>query len=228
VHSRLADIRRRCRRIASQLVWLGVVVLCTSGGHHAPAAEVVPPAFAIAELDVRPAEPPHVTVAPAPSITVRVVARGEPVAGAEVSISDGSKPLIARARTDRDGVAHFAELEPGAYELWAAHGERASAIARVMDVPPDSRIEIALDRPAGTLHGRIVTDGEPPREASVQLVPLDLDHATRVGVADARRASRSASCRRSPTAMVRSRSSARSRACSRRRAKAGAASSSCG
>jgi murein DD-endopeptidase MepM/ murein hydrolase activator NlpD/protocatechuate 3,4-dioxygenase beta subunit len=161
-----------------------VALVATSGGVHEPAT--VPPAIAIAEPAQWPTEPPRITVPPAPSITARVLAGGAAVADAEVSISDGSAPLRATARTDRDGIVHFAELEPGAYELWAAHGTSASAIARVMDVAPSSRIDIVLDRPAAPMHGRVEVDGQLPSDASVQLVPLDLDHATRVATIDHR------------------------------------------
>lgn len=190
-HARCTTARVRARvtamwgRVGSQLLWVAVAVVCTSGG----APEIVaapPPVFAIAEAPVRAPEAPHITVAPAPSITARVIANGEPVADAEVSISDGSKPLLATARTDRDGIVHFAELEPGAYELWAAHETTASAIARVMDVGPQSRIDIVLDRPAVALQGHVVAEGDVPSDATVQLVPMDLDHATRVATVDPR------------------------------------------
>jgi murein DD-endopeptidase MepM/ murein hydrolase activator NlpD len=167
------------------MLWVAIAVVCTSGG-QAELAAVAPPMFSIVEPAVRAPEAPHVTVAPAPSITARVIANGEPVADAEVSISDGSKPLLATARTDRDGVVHFAELEAGAYELWAAHETSASAITRVMDVGPDSRIDIVLDRPAAALRGHVVVEGALPSEATVQLVPMDLDHATRVASVDPR------------------------------------------
>src|SRR5262249_25505132 len=45
---------------------------------------------------------------------------------------------------------------------------------------------IALDLPAATLHGHLVVDSELPAGASVQLVPLDLDHAMRVAQVDGR------------------------------------------
>ncbi|HEX5060503.1 MAG TPA: carboxypeptidase regulatory-like domain-containing protein, partial [Kofleriaceae bacterium] len=161
-----------------------MTALVATSGTVPHEAEVVPPTFAIVESLARPVAPPHVVVAPAPSITARVIEDGEPVADAEVSISDGSKPLLATARTDRDGIVRFPELEPGAYELWAAHAEKASAIARVMDVTPDSRVDIVLDRPAAALSGHLVVDGELPGAATVQLVPMDVDHAVRVATVD--------------------------------------------
>ncbi|HEY5948739.1 MAG TPA: carboxypeptidase regulatory-like domain-containing protein, partial [Kofleriaceae bacterium] len=162
-----------------------VALVATAGAVPQPVVSA-PPVFAIVEPAAPPVVPPRITVAPAPSITARVLANGEPVADAEVSISDGSKPLLATARTDRDGVVHFAELEPGAYELWAAHDTHASAITRVMDVAADSHVDIVLDRPAAGLRGHLVVDGDLPAEASVQLVPMDLDHAVRVAAADPR------------------------------------------
>jgi murein DD-endopeptidase MepM/ murein hydrolase activator NlpD len=173
------------RRVGAQLVWVATALICTSGGEPDVGASA-PPVFAIVEPKLSAPEPPRITVAPAPSITARVLADGQPVADAEVSISDGSKPLLATAKTDRDGVVKFADLEPGAYELWASHEAKASAIARVMDVAVDSKIDIELDRPAVALRGRVVVDGELPAEASVQLVPMDVDHALRVATVDGR------------------------------------------
>jgi murein DD-endopeptidase MepM/ murein hydrolase activator NlpD len=184
VASRVADIRRRCRRIASQLVLVACALLSTSGIRVDDAAYVPPSVFAIPELAVPPASSPKLAVVPAPSITVRVVEGGVAVADADVSISDGSGGKPATARTDRDGVVRFADLEPGAYELWASRGRAASAIARVMDVAPDSRLDIILDRPATALRGRLVVDGSMPTDATVQLVPQDLDHATRITAVD--------------------------------------------
>ncbi len=174
-----------CRRVGAQIIWVAIALVCTSGAGGDDIV-VVPPAFAIVEPVQKPIVPPHVTVAPAPSIVVRVLANGVAVADAEVSISDGSKPLLETATTDRDGIARFDELEPGASELWAAKEGSASAIARVMDVGPESKVDIVLDRPAVALHGRLEVEGELPSGASVQLVPMDVDHATRVAGVDGR------------------------------------------
>ncbi|HSD89356.1 MAG TPA: carboxypeptidase regulatory-like domain-containing protein [Kofleriaceae bacterium] len=163
-----------------------VAFVATCGGEPELVAPPAIPAPAIVELPVLPPVAQHVAVAPAPSITARVLHDGEPVADALVSISDGGKPLLTTAHTDRDGIAHFADLEPGAYELWAAHDSTASAIARVMDVTPESKVDIILDRPAAVLHGHLEADGELPTDATIQLVPMDLDHAIRVASADPR------------------------------------------
>lgn len=162
---------------------MAIALLATSRGEPRVPA-VVPPAFVIVDAPARPSDMPHIAVAPAPSITARVLADGVPISDAEVSLSDGSGPLRATARTDRDGIVHFADLEPGAYELWAARGTKASAIARVMDVTADARIDIVLDTPAAPLRGRVAGDGAAVANATVQLVPLDLDHATRMATAD--------------------------------------------
>lgn len=169
--------------MGAPLVWVAVALVAT-GGVPRVRADLVPPAIAPLEQPLVSSAPPRIAVAPAPSITARVIENGEPVADAEVSIRDGSGPRLHVARTDHDGIVHFADLEPGAYELWAARGNVASAIARVMDVAPDSRVEIVLDRPAATLRGRLVVDGDVPSDAAVQLVPLDLDQAIRVAAAD--------------------------------------------
>lgn len=190
--SRLPHIWRRCRRAGTQLLCVAVAIACTHGvpAGAGASSSLVPAAFALPATPAaaEPGEHAHVATAVTapPSITARVVANGAPVAEADVSISDGSTPRLATARTDRDGVVHFAALAPGAYELWAARGDTASSIARVMDVAPDSRVELALDRPAARVQGRVVVAAAEPRgvelpaDAFVQLVPQDLDHALRV------------------------------------------------
>jgi murein DD-endopeptidase MepM/ murein hydrolase activator NlpD len=166
-------------------MWAAIAFVAAGDVPHMSAPSAAP-VFAIIAPPAPTIVPPHLAAPPAPSITARVVLDGAPVADAEVSISDGSKPLLATARTDRDGVVRFADLEPGSYELWAARDTHASAIARVMDVAPDSRVDIALDRPATMLHGHLIVDSELPAGASVQLVPIDLDHAMRVAQVDGR------------------------------------------
>ncbi len=182
-----ARVAHMWRRVGIQLLWVTLALVCSYSSEPEIALSQ-PPVISIVEPTVRPTPPPQqqITIAPAPSITARVIADGAPVADAEVSISDGSKPQLATARTDREGIAQFAGLEPGAYELWAAHETKASAITRVMDVGLDSRIDIVLDRPAVALRGRILVEGAVPPEATVQLVPMDLDHATRIATVDPR------------------------------------------
>jgi murein DD-endopeptidase MepM/ murein hydrolase activator NlpD len=184
VASRLADMRSWCRRTSSHLVLVVCALVSTSGSETDDAVVSAPPTFAIPELALKPSAAPRITVAPAPSITAKVVEGGVAVADAEVSISDGSGGTPTTARTDQQGIVRFPDLEHGAYELWASRGRSASAIARVMDVAPDSRVEIVLDRPAAALHGRIVVEGALPTTATVQLMPQDLDHATRVVTVD--------------------------------------------
>lgn len=175
------------RRVGPPVLWVVVALVCSYRSQPQLTAAAQPPVVSVGEPAVRPSEPPpQITIAPAPSITARVTTDGAPVADAEVSLSDGSRPQLATARTDRDGIAHFATQEPGAYELWAAHESRASAISRVMDVGLASRIDIVLDRPAVTLRGRLMTEGSLPPEATVQLVPMDLDQATRIATVDPR------------------------------------------
>src|SRR5512146_685469 len=90
VGTRRSDIGRHCRRAGSRLLPLVVVFVATCAGEPESAGPVVIPAPAIVEDPIQPPAGLHIAVAPAPSITARVVENGEPVADAEVSISDGS------------------------------------------------------------------------------------------------------------------------------------------
>jgi murein DD-endopeptidase MepM/ murein hydrolase activator NlpD len=143
-----------------------------------------------AEVAWRPDRPPpRILLARRAAIAARVVdAQNVAVAGAEVRLSDGSAIVTATATSGADGVARFADLVPGPYELWAGAPGAASALARVtvdgapVDPPPPP-IELAL-APAGMVTGRVVTDGPMPATAAVALVPIELDHAARVAPLD--------------------------------------------
>ena len=185
MRAREADITRHRRRAGSRLFLVAVALGCT-GGDGQEVAAVAVPVVAIVEPVVKASEPARITIAPAPSITARVIAHGEPVADAEVSLGDGSRPVVATARSDRDGIVRFSELAPGAYELWAAHETSASAITRMMDVAAGRRVDLVLDRPAAALHGHVVGAGELPGDASVHLVPVNVDDAMRVDAVDER------------------------------------------
>ncbi|MCB9571719.1 MAG: carboxypeptidase regulatory-like domain-containing protein [Kofleriaceae bacterium] len=90
------------------------------------------PAVFPAEVTWRAGEPPpRVLLARRVAIDARVTDAGTPVAGAEIELSDGSGVAVATARTDADGVAHFADLRPGPYEAWARAGARVSPLQRV-------------------------------------------------------------------------------------------------
>ena len=137
-----------------------------------------------AELPWRPNEPPpHILMSRRARLEVRVTANGAPVADAEVQISDGSKPVLASARTDRDGAARFDDLLPGPYEVWARRDTAASPLVRVEDAAKPDTVALAL-APAGSVHGQLLADAPLPPDASVQLVPLDVDHAVRVATSD--------------------------------------------
>lgn len=137
-----------------------------------------------AEVERRAGEPPaRIMLARRAELEVRVTGDGAPVAGATVHLSDGSGPSATTALTGDDGVAHFADLLPGPYEVWAADERRASPLARTV-LPDDAPVELALAR-AARVEGRVVAAGPVPAGSTVALVPIELDHATRVVTVDA-------------------------------------------
>ncbi|HWO19796.1 MAG TPA: carboxypeptidase regulatory-like domain-containing protein [Kofleriaceae bacterium] len=137
------------------------------------------------ELVWRASDPvPRILLARRVHLEARVIAAGAPVAGAEVQLSDGSGPAIATAVTDRDGIARFRDLVPGPYELWAREGARVSPLARIADAAEARDLLLALE-PAGTVRGQVTADGPLPAGGTVQLSPLDLDHAPRTAALDA-------------------------------------------
>ncbi|MCX5746241.1 MAG: carboxypeptidase regulatory-like domain-containing protein, partial [Proteobacteria bacterium] len=133
--------------------------------------------------------PPRILLARRARLETRVVVDGHVVAGAEVRITDGSEPTLATARTDAAGIARFPDLVPGPYEVWAIGAAIGSALAspivRISDIGPEA-VELVLE-PAGGVHGQVLAAAEPssgPADArtlvgSVQLTPLDVDHAIR-------------------------------------------------
>jgi len=150
-------------------------------GTQAPLAST-PAARAAAQVPRVPE--PVVPVAPRAIVTARVTDAGAPVAGVEVAITDGSRPVLATARSDRDGVVRFAELASGPYELWAAADARVSPVVRIADVGA-APLALALE-PAANVRGHVTVEGAVPPGATVTLVPLDVDHATRVRALDER------------------------------------------
>lgn len=120
------------------------------------------------------------------SVYARVTAGGEPVAGAEVALSDGSGDGADAAVTDADGLVAFEDLMPGVYELWAHDGARVSALARAarFDAGPFDNVELVLD--AGTtVSGRVVDALGAGLDSAITLVPVDVDHAVRHATTDA-------------------------------------------
>lgn len=136
-----------------------------------------------AELAWRDGEPaPRIMLARRARLEARVVSDGKPIAGAEVQITDGSRPTLAVATSDASGVVRFADLIPGPYELWARRGTTVSSLVRIADI--DARpVELALV-PAGTLRGKVLVSEPLPRGVIVRIEPLDLDHAVRTATLD--------------------------------------------
>jgi murein DD-endopeptidase MepM/ murein hydrolase activator NlpD len=138
-----------------------------------------------AELAVRAGGPePRILLARRVHLAVRVTADDALVAGAVVEISDGSGPALATATSDREGIARFGDLMPGPYELWARREASVSPLVRIADAASAHDVALAL-APAGTVHGQVTADGPLPAGGTVQLAPLDVDHATRVATLDA-------------------------------------------
>lgn len=135
-----------------------------------------PPAAGVA---IRAGDPPAIgDVVPRHAVTARVTRDGVPVGGARVWITDGSQPVVAEARTDREGRAAFDALPPGPYELWAAGDALASAPVRI----DGGDAELAL-APAANVRGTLAAEGA-GSGAAVTLIPLDGDRAVRVATVD--------------------------------------------
>src|SRR5262249_40868040 len=137
------------------------------------------PGVFAAELPWRANEPPpHILLARRAHLDVRVTAGGAPAADAEVTISDGSTAVLATRRTDRDGNARFDDLLPGPYEAWARRDTAVSALVRVEDVARADQAALALE-PGGSVRGQLLAEAALPVDATLQLVPVDVDHAVR-------------------------------------------------
>jgi hypothetical protein len=138
-----------------------------------------------AEVPWRAGQPvPRILLARRVQLEARVIVGGAPVAGAEVQLSDGSGPALATVTTGADGVARFRDLVPGPYELWARRDAQVSPLVRISDAADARDLALAL-APAGTVRGQVTADGPLPPGGTVQLAPLDLDHATRTAALDA-------------------------------------------
>jgi murein DD-endopeptidase MepM/ murein hydrolase activator NlpD len=135
-----------------------------------------------AEVVWQPDGASRIELARRAGLLARVVIDGAPIAGAEVHVSDGSRPTLATAITGDDGVVRFDALRPGPHELWARHGDRVSPLARIADAR-DAQIELALAA-GDEIRGAVSSDAGLPRTARVTLVPIDVDHALRTATLD--------------------------------------------
>ncbi len=141
-----------------------------------------------AEVRWRTGDPaPRILLARRARFAAHVTANGAPVAGAEVSLSDGSRPTLVTAATDADGVARFEDLQPGPYELWARRETAVSALVRVGDLGATSQPELTELTlvPGGSIRGQVIAGEALPAGSTITLAPVDVDHAVRVATLDA-------------------------------------------
>lgn len=155
-------------------VAIAIVVLGMRGSPSTPRV-VLPPGEA-----VRSTAQPRLPAVEAPKVIARVTIDGKVAPDVMVAITDGSKPVLAQASTDREGTVVFEGLPRGPFELWAAAPGLASSPMRVEDA---TKVELAL-APAGNVRGTIVSDGSIAPGATVTLVPLDGDHVARIATVD--------------------------------------------
>ena len=91
------------------------------------------------------------------SLAVTVEAGGNPVAGAEVSVSTGStsdQPALVDATTDANGLAQLANLTPGAYELDVSDGTDAPSSQQI-SVPAGASTKLVALGAAGAISGTV-------------------------------------------------------------------------
>jgi murein DD-endopeptidase MepM/ murein hydrolase activator NlpD len=173
----------RCERVGSLLTLVVIAVISTRESRTESTTTF--PAITVPQRPPPvPVLAPQIPSAPRSVLTARVIANGTPVADADVSISDGSSPALATARTDREGVVQFDALAPGAYELWAVRDAQASRIMRISEVTTNP-LDLVLE-PASRVRGEVTVDGPVPPGATVQLVPRDVDHVVRIAALDER------------------------------------------
>lgn len=178
------------------LVFSAAAALATWPAPRLPVHSVASPPTSVPAPIATPTivhqEPPAIapttatTAAASNALAVRVLVDGVARPGAEVSLSDGSRPTLATALTDREGVARFEQLQPGAYEVWARSGGLVSNLARIGELATQPEVALALV-PGSTVKGQLVADAQPqaPASGEVTLVPVDVDHVVRVAKVDA-------------------------------------------
>ena len=71
--------------------------------------------------------------------------KADPGTVIDVQLSDGSGPALATVTTDAEGIAHFRDLTPGPYELWARRDAAVSPLVRIANIADKSRIIMMLD-----------------------------------------------------------------------------------
>src|SRR5688572_11352302 len=106
------QIWRLCRRLGVVCAVVAIALIVSTQTHAPTVAPTVslPSGGVVARV-----EPPKLEVVPKPSVTARVLANGQVAPDVEVSITDGSKPVLARAWTDREGMVKFDDLPQGPF-----------------------------------------------------------------------------------------------------------------
>ncbi len=170
----------------SHIIVIAVASFAVTGG----ASHVTPPPRVPVAAPARITAPrvgvpvAQIVVPVASAIEIRVLAGGRPAAGAEVRIADGSEQPAQIVKTDREGLARLDDVGPGPFEVWAVSTKLASPLARISE-PTRAPLELTLE-PASTVTGELIAEGAVPATGTVQLVPLDVDHAIRTAALDAR------------------------------------------
>ncbi len=172
------------------LVFSAIAALAVWPSPRKPPVGRPPPAAVVATAPTIVQQPPMIAETAAPTapkptnvLAVRVLFEGVARPGAEVNLSDGSRPTLATATADREGVARFEQLQPGAYEVWAKSDGLVSNLARISELAKEPDVSLVLS-PASTVKGALVADGQAPASGTVTLVPIDVDHVVRVAEVD--------------------------------------------
>ena len=167
-------------RIGAPLAVVAIIAVIAT--YSVQRSEPVAPGVSLPSGEAqRPPPQPKIEVVPKPAIDVRVTTNGAPAADALVAITDGSRPVLAQAWTDREGRVRFDHLPQGPYEIWASADGLASPPTRLEDA---AAVALALE-PAANVRGELQAEGFVPPSSTVTLVPLDGDHAARVATIDA-------------------------------------------
>lgn len=120
-----------------------------------------------AEVEVEPGKPAYVEFDFSKALTLsgRLRRGGAPATGLLVRARVENKASFAEDVTNREGQFQLRELEAGKVRLTVLDPSGQVVMLRKLDVASDDHVELEL--PAGTLTGRVTSQGEPVSEATV-------------------------------------------------------------